>query len=271
VTPTPDHAAGVSEIAVGGLPRRSAFFALGETLALFAVFFMLIKYLETTWVGPLQLQWVGWDFFAHLMMVALPCVLWLVCQRPWGQLGWQRWGRMSPQARQVTWAGPLALALVWLAVLVVVKLMSGSWPAWRLPPEHIGYTLGWSPVVRKVTGVLVTAVFTIVFCGVGEEVLFRGYIQGRLNRAFGRPVIFRGVRVGWGLLVASVLFGLGHALGYYNPLVDAAFHPNWAAGVATMAQGVIFGLIYEATGGILAPAALHAAIGLLFGTLDLGN
>lgn len=48
--------------------------------------------------------------------------------------------------------------------------------------------------------------FYLLLLGPGEEVLFRGVIQSRLNLGFGRPFNFRGARWGWGAVLASLLF-----------------------------------------------------------------
>ncbi len=58
-------------------------------------------------------------------------------------------------------------------------------------------------------------VFYIFFLGLGEELLFRGNIQSRLNAAQGKPFKFYGVNWGWGIIITSVLFGLMHVLHYW--------------------------------------------------------
>ena len=44
-----------------------------------------------------------------------------------------------------------------------------------------------------------------LFVGFGEENLYRGYMQSRLNEAFGRPYRFFGVPFGWGVFVTALL------------------------------------------------------------------
>ncbi len=53
---------------------------------------------------------------------------------------------------------------------------------------------------------------SMVFFGFGEELLFRGYIQFRLNYAFGKPFKFMDVNYGWGILITSALFGFMHVV-----------------------------------------------------------
>jgi uncharacterized protein len=103
---------------------------------------------------------------------------------------------------------------------------------------------------------ILAAGFHILFLGPGEEILFRGYIQSRLNGAFGRPWSHRGVEFGWGLPITAALFGVFHVLNLpqlYAGQVDL----QWGAGVATAAWGLFFGYLREWSGSVVAPALVH--------------
>jgi membrane protease YdiL (CAAX protease family) len=100
-------------------------------------------------------------------------------------------------------------------------------------------------------------VFYLLLLGPGEEVLFRGVIQSRLNLAFGRPFEFSGARWGWGALIASLLFGAMHVLNL-PALFEGHWHPNWWAGPVTFCLALPFAYLRERTGGVIAPAMLHA-------------
>ena len=112
---------------------------------------------------------------------------------------------------------------------------------------------GGSGLRTAATGVL----FYMGFVSWSEEVLFRGAIQSRLNAAFGRPFLFFGVPWGWGALIACVLFGLMHVVNL-PALSDGRWYPLWAAGAAMFCLGLPLAFLRERTGGILAPALLHA-------------
>jgi membrane protease YdiL (CAAX protease family) len=99
-------------------------------------------------------------------------------------------------------------------------------------------------------------VFYIFFFRLGEELLFRGYIQSRLNAAWGKPFQFFGVRWGWGVVIASVLFGLMHVLNV-GSLVSGAWQPEWWWGFWTFFGGLVLGFVREKTGSIVAPTILH--------------
>jgi membrane protease YdiL (CAAX protease family) len=76
-------------------------------------------------------------------------------------------------------------------------------------------------------------VLVAFFSGIGEEALFRGAVQQE-----------------FGLVVASLIFGLVHVGPDRRYLVWTAW--------ATMA-GFLFGVLYEITGGLLAPILAHSA------------
>lgn len=104
-----------------------------------------------------------------------------------------------------------------------------------------------------------TAAITFIcyafFVGFGEEIMYRGFVQSRLNQAFGRPFVFLGVPWGWGLVLTSLLFGFTHVLN-----VDAATGQIgwfWGWGLWTIFGGLTFGYVRERTGNVLAPALLH--------------
>ena len=76
-------------------------------------------------------------------------------------------------------------------------------------------------------------VLVSIFSGIGEEAFFRGAVQQE-----------------FGLVAASLLFGLAHVGPDRRYLVWTA----WA-----VLAGFVFGVLYETTGGLLAPALAHGA------------
>ncbi len=79
--------------------------------------------------------------------------------------------------------------------------------------------------------------FISVLAGIGEELLFRGVIQGALDSIVG-PVL--------ALIAASVLFGCAH-------LITVTY------AIAATVIGVYFGLIWILSGNLLVPMVAHAA------------
>ncbi|NJC95399.1 MAG: CPBP family intramembrane metalloprotease [Anaerolineae bacterium] len=121
-----------------------------------------------------------------------------------------------------------------------------------------------APLENPLTGFI----FYLFFLGLGEEILFRGYIQSRLNEAFGRPYQFFGVSWGWGLVIASVIFGFMHIINIGSLTIAGNWQlePWW--GLWTFVAGLVHGFIREKTGSIVAPTILHGlpqALVTLFG------
>jgi uncharacterized protein len=87
-----------------------------------------------------------------------------------------------------------------------------------------------APVLLDATG-YGGLVLVAVFSGVGEEMFFRGVLQEEI-----------------GLVAASVIFGLVHVGPDRRYLVWTV----WA-----ILAGFLFGFLYEATGGLLAPTTAH--------------
>jgi membrane protease YdiL (CAAX protease family) len=108
-----------------------------------------------------------------------------------------------------------------------------------------------------------TTIMWLVFgAGCGEEVFYRGYIQSRLNAAFGRPFRFFGVQFGIGLLVSSLLFGFLHALNtvdYFHGRYTFA----WGFCLTTIGAGLFYGCLRETTGSVVAGIVCHGLVDVL--------
>ncbi len=115
---------------------------------------------------------------------------------------------------------------------------------------------------RPLTHTLLTVMWLVVGAGIGEEVFYRGYIQSRVNQAFGRPFRFWGVQFGAGLLVSSVLFGFLHALNTVD-YFHGRFTFAWGFGLSALSTGLLFGSLRETTGSIVAGAVTHSVLDVL--------
>lgn len=112
-------------------------------------------------------------------------------------------------------------------------------------------------VMKKLSVVIVsTIVWQFLLSGFGEEFAFRGYMQSRLNQAFGRPYHFWGIQFGAGLVIASLLFGLLHAFNSYDPTVGFT-SLGWGSAIGSAIAGLFLGIIREKTGTLLAPSIAH--------------
>jgi membrane protease YdiL (CAAX protease family) len=162
---------------------------------------------------------------------------------------------LIPQAA-IRVEGALILSLVEIAVLI--------WVAWALH-RNTAFTpllpicLAIIPLVQVIQirfENLLGFLFYLIFLGPGEEFLFRGYIQSRLNRAFGRPFRFFGVASGLGVVITAFLFGLMHILNPFNPFLGKFDVYIWW-GVWTFFGGLTLGYVREKSGSILPSAILH--------------
>ena len=84
---------------------------------------------------------------------------------------------------------------------------------------------------------LIQLAFISALAGIGEELLFRGVIQGALDSIVGPAVA---------LITASFLFGCAH-------LITVTY------AIAATVIGVYFGLIWILSGNLLVPIVAHAA------------
>jgi membrane protease YdiL (CAAX protease family) len=120
---------------------------------------------------------------------------------------------------------------------------------------HYGYARWWlgrsfHPTLPPGFPTLVVDQLLVV--GLSEEFFFRGYLQTQLNGWLGRPYRFLGAQWGWGLIAASVLFGICH-------LVEGDL-----TRLRVIFFGVFAGWLRERTGTIAVPAAYHGFANLLY-------
>lgn len=166
----------------------------------------------------------------------------------------------------IRWEGALILSLVSMAFFFLIAWILRGKPSTALV---LPACLGLIPMVQASNLLperLVSFLFYLLLLGPGEEFLFRGYIQSRLNAAFGRPFSFWGVPWGWGLVITSLMFGFMHILNQFNPFLGNYDLYIWW-GVWTIFGGITYGYIREKAGSILPPALLHGlpqAIASLF-------
>lgn len=156
------------------------------------------------------------------------------------------------------WGGALILSFSNVAALVLLALFLRKNPTCREQPASAHRILFFFlifialailsaltlPLGKQVSGFT----FGLFATGFGEEILFRGYIQSRLNRALGRPFSFCGVGWGFGVIIAAILFGAMHF-----------FHGTGTLwwGLWTIFAGLVLGFLREKTGSIVAPGIAH--------------
>ncbi|HEX5132381.1 MAG TPA: CPBP family intramembrane glutamic endopeptidase [Candidatus Krumholzibacteria bacterium] len=90
--------------------------------------------------------------------------------------------------------------------------------------------------------------FLILWAGFGEEVFFRGYVQGVLRER-------KGAR--YAILVAAVLFAVRHymQMGLLFPKYPVFAATAWVS--MALPLGIVLGIIYEKTKSLWIPVAVH--------------
>lgn len=160
------------------------------------------------------------------------------------------------------WLGSLTLSIVYLVVFYFVPKITRKLPTrtsivtpnkgimafviLSLSTVILAYfTYAYVPVISKI-------LYYIFIVGLGEELLFRGYLQSSFNRFFGKPFKIGNVTFGWGLFLSALLFGMMHALVVVPPL--------WPWALFTLVIGLTLGYIREKDGSILSAVLLHAML-----------
>ncbi len=128
--------------------------------------------------------------------------------------------------------GPRPVAGLLLGLATAAATVSLSLLAYRLIPITRKLAEELAPTLvdgMDRAGLILLALFS----GIGEEVFFRGAVQQE-----------------FGILIASAAFGLAHV----GPDRRFLLWTAWA-----VVAGVVFGVLFEATGGLIAPVTAHAA------------
>jgi membrane protease YdiL (CAAX protease family) len=167
--------------------------------------------------------------------------------------------------------GPFQLLrLAELATVALPAFAAVLWLAWRRRPmiERIPTAvatlatfalLAILPAVAAYAhrpAMWATALWLFFGAGFGEELFFRGYIQSRVDEAFGQPFRLLGMEFGAGLIVAALFFALIHALNTVD-YFHGKFDFGWSYGLQNLFTGLFFGLLRSRTGSILPGAILH--------------
>ncbi len=103
-------------------------------------------------------------------------------------------------------------------------------------------------------------VYQMTMPGLAEELTYRGAIQPGLNKVFGRPWKLLGAQVGWGWVVASMIFWAPHAFRVDENLLS--FY--WPTLTMQLIAGLTFGWLRERSGSLLPPIVAHNLVNLLW-------
>jgi hypothetical protein len=104
-------------------------------------------------------------------------------------------------------------------------------------------------------------IYLLIMPGLAEELTYRGAIQPGLNQVLGRPWKLLGAQVGWGWIIASVVFWAPHAF-----RVDEQLHLSfyWPTLTMQLVAGLTFGWLRERSGSLLPPMLAHNLVNVLW-------
>jgi membrane protease YdiL (CAAX protease family) len=177
-------------------------------------------------------------------VLAMAAVLWLM----WEYLGGRWWPRKTSETRRrclrANAVSPGMLSLSFLAGVMAVVGLAGLWIVLFQLVRTPANVLADASKYPWLTVVLVTIMSSMV-SPIVEEIAFRGYLQGTLERLFPAAIA---------VLFSSLLFMLAHLNhGWYWPKLTVYF-----------LAGVVFGLIAWRTNSILASLPVHIVGDLTF-------
>lgn len=173
----------------------------------------------------------------------------------YGLPSWPARGKMREALRELGGGLARVLALVlalWPLFIVGFVLwnrtMCRAWPA--IVPGSCWHLT--HPSLRWPASFLSLALAQLVVVALPEELFFRGFVQGRLEDALPPTRTLLGAKVGWAVVIQAALFGLGHFLVTFDPLMLTRFFP-----------GLVFGWLYSRTRSVIPGTVFHAACNLL--------
>lgn len=163
------------------------------------------------------------------------------------------------------WTGKLLAAAGLLAVAalpafglrrcgVTVRQAHGSWVAWGVFAAVAVLIVVLAVLGRDGADDFDTIAFQWTMPGIEEELFYRGVLLLALQRALdGRDAPTRLAGIGWGGALASVAFGLGHALSWR----DGAASFDVAAFVLTGGPALLIAWFRARTGSLVLPVLSH--------------
>jgi len=263
---------------------RTKLLAILEILAVYAVIQTLLIVWSSTGIVEWEKQHLGWSYTGASILVDIPAlVIWLT------RRNWVEYGVSSADCRTNLDIG-LKGCLVRAIPAFAMKLGLNSNPLGANLLETMGWVIAvgvmvWilnrhrpvksgrknvfasllllsvpivvSLAMSSLNVVIVsTMVWQFVLSGFGEEFVYRGYFQSRLNQAFGRPVRLFGIQFGAGLIIASFLFGLLHAFNSFDAAIGFS-SLGWGWALSSFVAGLFFGVLREKTGTLVAPGIAH--------------
>lgn len=103
--------------------------------------------------------------------------------------------------------------------------------------------------------------YNIIVVGFSEEFFYRGYLQPLIQKKFNFQIIPK-IKLDTGIIITSLIFGLGHFLTYFTVFAALTFLPS-----------IVFGILRNQTNNIFASALFHGISNAVLYTIifNIGN
>jgi membrane protease YdiL (CAAX protease family) len=202
---------------------------------------------------------------AAFLFVALPDARLRARGERWVDHGVPFHGLRDRRTWSAAWRGALQGLLVCAVVFPPFVAAFWAYAHWILPSLPGAVARVVAPyggparlALRLPPDLPVLALVQLLVVALPEELFYRGWMQTAWARSEpGRGVNVLGARLGAGFVRTQLLFALGHLV-VLQPWRLATFFP-----------GLLFGWVRARTGGVIAPAVVHALANLLVRTLEL--
>jgi membrane protease YdiL (CAAX protease family) len=101
---------------------------------------------------------------------------------------------------------------------------------------------------------LETFAFQATLPGLSEEIIYRGIVMGLLTKVLPASITIFKAKIGWGVLIVSVMFGLVHGI-----MLDKEWHPllNTQKFFVTTGLGFAFAWLKQRSGSLLPAVIFH--------------
>lgn len=222
-------------IRMGYIVTDRRIISIVEVIVVMILLDLLLVVWNLSGLGQIQIALLYWNYFSHLLFFIVPIIVIIGASRNMKKYGLA----LSYWRYNIKWG-------LFLVLIVIVPIML---------TVVLGFTLVEGDIDQP-NYILSTLIFQFLFAGFGEEVLFRGYYQSRLNEGFSRKFRVFNLEFGWGVFITAILFGMVHVF-FWPRLFLGGFQINIMSGIYTGMIGLVLGFVREKSGSILAPSLMH--------------
>lgn len=248
--------------------RSSRTGAIAETVVVLAASLTAVILVARSPLGEWERSLLGRPYLEYVALAIIPVAAILIRREPLADYGLDRRDLADQMDSSFRCAfafavgkallfplGPRGVLHSFVEPAVVVCVVLASARLVRLPARasHAALVLA-LPFTPPLS--VAPLVFYPFVLAPAEELVFRGYIQSRLNFAFARPLSFLGAGCGWGVLIAAGLFSIFHVINL-PALSQGRLDIQWQSAVPTFAWGLALGYLRERSGGLLVPTVCH--------------